>query len=160
MRAMSVGCSLRCCILRLIFLGEMAMSQLLICVVIAIALLLPTRTLPQEASRSAPPALQAPEAPGIISQLTSSSDLAQDKEFITSLHARDNQLVIIQELTRLLTFHNNFRSSLDQYVSQYVGTIGSKTDRETINAAKADLDNFEKQKIDATSDLKAQIAAS
>jgi len=116
------------------------MYRPLIQVMLAIVLLLPTSVLSQEATR---PVL-SPVAPGTLpAQLA--PGLTQDTQFLALLRARDSQFALLQELRNINSFYDNFRSRIRPFLNDSVLAARPESDRENINLALINLDDFAKK---------------
>lgn len=129
------------------------MYRPLIQVMLAIVLLLPTSVLSQEATR---PVL-SPVAPGTLpAQLA--PGLTQDTQFLALLRARDSQFALLQELRNINSFYDNFRSRIRPFLNDSVLAARPESDRENINLALINLDDFAK-KINSAPDRNTAIDA-
>ena len=90
------------------------MSQRVIRTILAIGLLLPVSGLAQETSKQGPAhAAETTLTTALVSQVS-----ARDTQFLALIHARDGQWAILQELRRIVSFNDNFRSQIQNVLTR------------------------------------------
>jgi hypothetical protein len=91
------------------------MNQRVTWAVVAISLLLPLRALAQEPTKSLP--TKSTDTTSLTAALVSQGS-ARDTQFLALIHARDSQWSIVQELRRIVSFHDSFRSQVSGMITQ------------------------------------------
>src|SRR4051812_36339456 len=71
--------------------------------------------------------------------------VAQDEQFLAILHARDTKFAQVQELRRMLSFHDEFRLRIDRFLADTLSYTRPGSDKENVDSALRNLDEFERQ---------------
>ena len=116
-----------------------------------ILLLLPFAGSSQEQSQPA----QVP-VPGAASQLA--PGLGKDTQFLALLRIRDIQFSQVQEIRRILSFHDDFRIRMDKLLRENPPITRTMSDKDAVEEALRNIEKLEKQVEANATDKKGMIA--